>query len=430
MRLQIESIDIENVKSGSKTYVSDHTLYINFRELEEIILKDDRVKSVELNIVYPDDPVRIVNVVDVIQPRCKVDVENGDFPGWLGELRIAGQGRTRSLRGIAVILSNSYSHRPYSALVDMFGIGSTMSKYGSMKNVSVHPLPSENIDERDFESAVKVAGLKTAVYLSQAAKGNKVDDTEVFELDIPKLLYENKSDLPKVVYYYQLHTPQHDYQGIADPILYGSEVTNLLPTLIHPNEVFDGAVVNTHTIRGLDTYSIQNHGIIRELYKRHGRELLFSGIVIGVASVDPIQRQRMSMMAANQISNILGADGVILSKGHGGMSHVDLAFVGEACENLGIKTMLFIHMWHSFGSLSDQVLFNTQALNAIVNVGQVFERIRLPHAEKILGGIPETPIFNPDFKQTAGSKVVDIEGYLQAGVYDHSGGAKITVVSY
>jgi glycine reductase len=428
MKLQIESIDIEEAKTGSKTFVSNHMLYLDPRELEKIILKDERIKSVEINLVYPGDKVRVVNVVDVIQPRCKIGRDNEDFPGYQGKLTIAGKGRTRSLRGISVILSNSYSKRSYSSLIDMFGIGAEISRYGSMKNISIHPIPSEHTDERDFESAVKLAGLKTAVYLAQAAEWHTVDEVEVFDLDKPNL--ERNSNLSRVVYYYQLHTPQHDYQGIADPVLYGSPVTDLLPTVIHPNEILDGGVITTHTVRGLDTYSIQNHAVVKELYKRHGKELIFAGVVIGAASVEPIQRQRMSMMAANLISNVFGADGVILTKVHGGVPNVDLSLVGEACEDLGIKTTLLIHMQHHKGSIADSLLFSTDSLNAIINVGAILERIRLPQAEKIVGGTEETPIYSPDFAQKAGDKVVEIEEFLLAGLYDHVGGSRVISIEY
>ena len=428
MKLQIESIKIQELKTGSKTFVSEHILHLNTRELEKIILKDDRIKSVEIHLLYPRDWVRVVNVVDVLQPRCKIGRDNEDFPGYLGKLTIAGQGRTRSLKGISVILSNSYSKRSYSSLIDMFGIGAELSRYGSMKNISIHPVPSERTDEREFESAVKLAGLKTAVYLAQAAEGHIVDEVEVFDLDMSNL--ERKSNLPRVAYYYQLHTPQHDYQGIADPVLYGTPVTDLLPTIVHPNEILDGGVITTHTVRGLDTYSIQNHAVIKELYKRHGKELLFTGVVIGVASVEPVQRQRMSMMAAHLISAVFGADGVILTKVHGGVPNVDLSLVGEACEDLGIKTTLLIHMQHHRGSIADSLLFSTDNLNAIINVGAILEKIRLPKAEKIVGGTQETPVYSPDFAQKAGDKVVEIEEFLLAGLYDHVGGSRIISIEY
>jgi hypothetical protein len=430
MKLQIESIDIKGIEVGSMTTVSDHVLYINAQELEKIILKDNRIKSVEITIVNPGDNVRIVNVVDIIQPRCKIDRANEDFPGWLGKLTLAGKGRTRSLRGFSVVLSNRYSKRPYSALIDMFGIGAEMSLYGRMTNLSIDPIPSENTAERDFESAVKLAGLKTAVYLAKAADGCPIDHYETYELEIPNLPTGKKRHLPRVAHYYQLFSPQHDYQGIPDPILYGTQVTNLLPTILHPNEVFDGAILSPHTIRKTDTYTIQNHPVIKELYKRHGKELIFTGVVIGVASLDPIQRQRMAMMAANLISNVLGSNGVILTKVHGGIPQVDLGLVAQACEEMGVKTTLFAQLWSSIGSLSDYTLYGSDSLNAVINIGQTLERIRLAKADRILGGTSETSIYNPDFTQKAGDELIEVEGFLLAGVYDMLGSSKIVAVEY
>jgi glycine reductase len=227
-----------------------------------------------------------------------------------------------------------------------------------------------------------------------------------------------------------LYTPQHDYQGIPDPILYGSEVKGLLPTIVHPNEILDGAVTSGHTIRELDTYTIQNHPLVRELYRRHRKDLIFAGVVIGVASLEPVQRERMAMMAASLVSNALAADGVVLTKTHGGMPHVDLALVAEACEHAGVKTTLFIQLVHGVGSTADEASFSSDALDAIVNIGQTQERIRLSQAERILGGDPATPISNPDFLRKAGDDEIEIEGFLLAGVFDVLGGSRIMAVDY
>ena len=53
MRLEIESIDIKDIQAGSKTYAKNGVLDINLKELEELILRDPRIKSVEINLVIP-----------------------------------------------------------------------------------------------------------------------------------------------------------------------------------------------------------------------------------------------------------------------------------------------------------------------------------------------------------------------------------------
>jgi len=139
MRLEIQSIDILDLKPGSKTYAKDRVFYLNCKELEEILLKDSCIKSVDIHFVYPGDRVRIVNLMDVVQPRCKIDKVEADFPGFIGKMQIAGSGRTRSLRGITVLVSNPCSNRKYAALLDMSGVVAEMSRYGKMKHISIAP---------------------------------------------------------------------------------------------------------------------------------------------------------------------------------------------------------------------------------------------------------------------------------------------------
>jgi hypothetical protein len=430
MRLDIESSDIKDIQADSKTYARNGVLYINLKELEELILRDPRIKSVEINLVYPGDNVRILNILDVIQPRCKIGKVDADFPGFIGKVQTAGSGRTRSLRGIAVLVSNPCTNRKENALLDMAGPVAEMSPYGKMKNVSIAPTIAAGVEERDFENAVKNAGLKTAIYLARGAEGHPVSEVEVYDLDIPNL--DRKSNLPRVACYYQLYSPQFDYLAISDPCFYGTDVTHMMPTVIHPNEVLDGGVVGWLSIKALDTYSIQNHGVIKELYRYHGKDLIFAGVVCAVANMEPVARVRSACMAANLVKNVLGADGVILVKITGGMPHIDLAFTGEECEKLGVKTAIFTQPLTPFGTLADTILFNAESLDLIITSSATFERTKIPwKAEKFLGGNAKTRIFCPDpIDQYAGDPVIDIEEYLLPGVLDCTGNVKVIVKEY
>lgn len=430
MRLEIQSIDISDVRIESRTYVSDGVLLVNIAELEELILKDPRIQSVEINVVHPGENVRILNLMDVVQPRCKLDKEDADFPGFIGKMQIAGEGRTRSLRGVAVLVSNPCTNRVENAILDMAGPIAEISPYGKMNNISISPSMKPGTKYRDFENAVKEAGFKTAVYLAKSAEGHPVQETEIYDLDIPNL--DKHSNLPRVACYYQIYSPQFDYQAIPDPCFYGTDVSRLMSTIIHPNEVLDGAIVGWHSIKCLDTYSIQNHGVIKELYRHHGTDLNFVGVVCAVANIDPIARARSYCMAAHQLKNVLNADGVILVKIVGGMPHIDLAMTGEECEKLGIRTAIFTQPLTSHGTLSDTILFNAAQLNLIITSSAVFERTKIKwKAERFLGGTAETRIFCPDpINQYAGDPEIDIEEYLLAGALDCTGSSRVIVKEY
>lgn len=432
MRLEIESIEIRDLQPGPKTQAKDGCLRVNCKELEELILKDPRIRSVEIHLVSPGQNIRILNLLDVIQPRCKIDRTDADFPGFVGKMQTAGSGRTRSLRGLAVLVSNPCTNRTENALLDMAGPISEMSRYGKMRNVVVAPRIAEGTEERDFENAVKAAGLKTAIYLARGAAGHPPDEVEVYDLDIPHLdrKYDN---LPRVACYYQLYSPQFDHLKMSDPCFYGTDVRHLMPTVVHPNEILDGGVVGWLAIKSIDTYSIQNHGVIKELYRHHGKDLIFAGAVCAVANMEPVARSRSACMAANLLKNVLGADGVILVKIIGGLPHIDLALTGEECEKLGVRTAIFTQPLTPFGTLADTILFNAESLDLIINSSATFERVKVPwKAETFLGGDAKTKIFcpDPDVVQLASDPVIDVEEYLLPGVLDCTGNANVIVREY
>jgi hypothetical protein len=430
MRLEIQSIDIEDIRPGERTCAQNHILYLHLKELEDLILKDSRLKSVDIRLVYPGERVRILNLMDVVQPRCKIDQRDANFPGFLGRLQTAGSGVTRSLSGVGVLVSNPDTHRKYSALLDMSGLAAEMSRYSRMKHVSIAPTRAEGAEEREFEDAAKIAGFKTAVYLAERAEGHPADHVEVYDLDVWR--FDRHSNLPRMAYYCQLYSPQHDHLGISDPCFYGTDVRNLTPTLVHPNEILDGGVVGHHSIRGLDTYTFQNHGVIKELYRRHGKDFIFAGVVCGVASVEPVARARNAMLTSGLIKNVLGADAVILTKVHGGMPHVDLGLIAENCEKMGIKSAVFIQPGNSSGTLADQVIFASDEVNLIIAAGATMERVKIPlEADCFLGGNAGTTVYCPDpVIQRAGDPVIDVEEFLIAGIHDFMGGANIIVKEY
>lgn len=431
MKLQIEHFRIESVQLSSQTRLEGRTLLLDIEELKKYILEDERIKSVEIQVYQPGDKVRIVNIMDVIQPRCVVGDEGVDFPGFLGPICLAGNGRRRSLQGLAVIVTNPGTNRKYSAFLDMDGKCADLSKYGKTVNLCIAPTSQSDVPETEFEFAVRKAGFKTAVYLARCAGEPAPDDIDVFDLDLPSVGKE-KHDLPRIAYYYQLYSPQHDHRGISDPCFYGTDISYLLPTIVHPNEVLDGGIVGHSTVRSLDTYTIQNHGVIKELYSGHGKDFIFSGMVCGVANMEPLQRRRKAMMASSLLKNVLGVDGVILTKIHGGMPHVDVAMVSEESEKLGMKTVVFVQPLVSQGNLAATSLFSSEVVDAIVVVGATQEKIEIKFAPKeIFGGTGDTHLFTPDpFIQRASDALIVTEEFLIAGVHDHTGGAKIVAKEY
>ena len=332
MRLELDSIKIKDIQESSATAIKDGVLYLNKKELEEELLKDAKIKSVDINIARPGDKTRIICIQDVMQPRCR---ENGNnFPGFVDKMQIVGNGRTVSLDGAGVIISNPESTRIEMGVLDMDGPMAGLTPYAKLNIVSLAFYPVEDIkndanEERIFEDAIKAAGLKACVYLAKAGLEVKADEVEVFESEVGESV---DPSLPRVAYCFQTYTPQFDYKGRSDKFFYGAAMTNTFPTIINPNEALDGALVGWNAVKAIETYSMQNNGTIKELYKHHGKDLNFVGVVVYSASTDAENRQRSADMCANLLKNVLHADGAVLTKILGGMPHADIACTGVACE--------------------------------------------------------------------------------------------------
>lgn len=430
LKLILEQIDVNEIVIGSKTHMEKGKLFINLPELESKILQDQRIKAVELNVVNPGDRIRILNIQDVVQPRCKVgkDENISDFPGFLGQIKTAGVGRTRSLLGLVVVVSNADTNRVESGLLDIAGPIAEISPYSKMNIVSISPRKAEGVEERDFENAVKRAGFLTAVYLAQGAEGHPIFNEDVYDLE----LRSNSNSLPKVACYYQAYSPQFDYLAVSDPIVYGTNIANMLPTIFHPNEILDGAFVGWNALKGIDTYSLQNHGVIKELYRQHGKTLNFVGVVVSTANMAAADRERCACISARLIKDTLKADGAILVKILGGMPHIDISATGAECERLGVKTAVYTTPLTAVGTLSDTILFNEKSLDLIITSGAPFERTKVFfQAEYFIGGTAETKIYHPDkIKQYAGDSMIDVEQYLIAGFHDHTGSSKVIVKEF
>ena len=73
MKLELGKIHISDVQFGEKTEIKGETLYVNAKELSDLVLKDDRLLACHVELARPGESVRITPVKDVIEPRLKVE---------------------------------------------------------------------------------------------------------------------------------------------------------------------------------------------------------------------------------------------------------------------------------------------------------------------------------------------------------------------
>ncbi len=382
MRLELGHVLIKDVQFGSETKIENGVLYVNKEELIKLISEDEHLASVDVEIAKPGESVRITPVKDVVEPRVKVEGPGGVFPGILSKVDVVGSGKTNVLKGCAVMTTGKIVGFQ-EGIVDMTGPGAEYTPFSKTNNVVLICQPVEGLKQHDHERAVRFAGFKAAAYLAEAAKSLTPDTVEVYET-LPFLEGIKKyPDLPKIGYVQMLQT-----QGLLhDTYVYGVDAKQIVPTIIYPTEVMDGAIVSGNCVSACDkntTYHQLNNPVIHDLYKEHGKTLNFVGVIITNENVYLADKERSSNWSA-KLAEYLGLDGVIISQEGFGNPDTDLIMNCKKIEAKGIKTVIITDEYAGRDGASQSLADADKAADAVVTGGNANEIIVLPPMDKVIG---------------------------------------------
>jgi sarcosine reductase len=415
VRLVLREYDVEAIEWGSPGALRDGSLTVDRDALGAEILQDSRVAGVDFELVQPTEACRMLGVFDVIQPRCKLEPAGADYPGALGPVRSVGEGQTAVLRNMAVtIVASAGGRRMLSIQPPRVSAGTPepFDRYAGLHHLVVLPRPAAGVVGDEWRNALRLVSLRAAVHTARAAAAASPDAETVLERG------PVDARLPRVAYVYQLHSHQSPTVP-GEPLLYGDNCRHLLPTVLHPNEVIDGALTPSYAGSVASSFGMQQNDIVRGLYARHGTELNFVGVVVYVANQLAAERERATLMASNLVRYTLRADGAIFTKSGGGAPNVDMALIAERCEELGVKTTLMLWETADPGETEDSALFNTASLDAIVSLGSSHFPLTYPPVQRVIGGAAAGP---------AGELVLTANGVL--GPIDQLGGSRFTVVRH
>ena len=382
-QLDVHTIEIDDVRLGESTGVSDGNLTVSVDEVSKIVLEDHRIAAVDVEIVRPGESARIVHCLDAAEPRAKIG-EGSVFPGFLADMETVGTGETVRLAGVSVLTSSRYP-QPFSgllqareAVVDMSGPTAAYSPFSRIQNVVLAMTPNPDIENEDYDDAVRRATLKVAEFIGNRGAGAGYDSTDRFDFS------ESNPELPNVAYFYQLQG-----QGnMADTYLYGRVIHNLVPTLIHPGEVMDGAIVSgvyVYSCYKNPTYLHQNNPIIWELQARHGRDLNFVGVIINRGHNYTQEDKERSSHWAAKLAGMLEADGVVLTAEGGGNSAIDMMLACQYMEQAGIKTTVISSEAAGADGYDFPLFYTVPEADAIVSIGSEDEIVAMPEVERVVG---------------------------------------------
>ena len=370
---------VRSVGIGDRTLYEDGRLTVAPGDADAA-LADEALASTTVSWASPGESVRIVKLLDAVEPRTKGAGGGGIFPGFVGPPRLQGHGQTHVLRGAAVVAAG-YLPRAQEAVADLSGPAAALSPLGATHNLVVEFSPAEGAPWEDVDRALRRGLLRLAARLAEAALDAPPDDVEELPSPAPRAADDS---LPRVGAVTNLQT-----QGtFKDVFVYGRSFGAGLPTLLDPGELDDGAVVSGqfgHPSLKNPTFMHQNHPVVAALRARHGVELSFAGLVISPEPVDAGQKELVSAHAA-RVCAAAGWDAAVVTKEGGGNADGDVSLKMDALEDAGIAAVgLFAEMAGADGT-GPPIVVPPERATAMVSTGNYDERLVLPAVERALGG--------------------------------------------
>lgn len=428
MRLEIGKIFIKDIQFSDVTKIENSVLYVNKEEMISAIWDDEYIESVDLDIARPGESVRITPVKDVIEPRVKVEGRGNIFPGVLSKVDTVGEGRTHVLKGMAVVTTGKIVGFQ-EGIIDMTGLGAQYTPFSKTVNLVLIAEPKEGVKQHDHEKSVRFLGFKAAKYLGELARDLEADEVSTYET---KPLLEQLAEypeLPKVGYVYMLQT-----QGLLhDTYVYGVDAKQIVPTILYPTEIMDGAIVSGNCVSACDknpTYVHLNNGVIEELYAQHGKEINFLGVIITNENVYLADKERSSNWTS-KLCKYLGLDAAIVSQEGFGNPDTDLIMNCKKIETEGVKTVIVTDEYAGRDGASQSLADADAKADAVVTGGNANQYVVLPKLDRVIGHIEYVNIIaggNEHSLREDGSLEVEIQtitgatnetgfGYLSAKTF-------------
>jgi len=386
MPLTLAIHPITEIRFAERFLLDGTVVFVDIDELRRLVLEDSAIASVDFQIARPGESCRAGPVFDIVEPRAKSPGGSPDWPGILGAPETAGHGTTHVLEGTAVTVlreqSPGESRGATGYVLEMSGEAAAGSRYAKLQHLIVIIRTRDDLAMHARQKAYRLAQMKVAVRLARAAMDAAPEKTQVFDIAGG----EDRSALPRVAYVGQIFSRQRKPEP-EEQIIYGADTDGMVPTLLHPNEWLDGAVVTSYhtSIGGAETYFYQNNPVVAELYRRHqAREINFVGTVATIASADNCDRERNCHYAANLVKWALRADAAVLTKFGGGVPHTDLSETARLLECEGIKTAVQVTDLARDHRVESALLFNFPEVDAIVCIGGNSTQWQLPAVQRVI----------------------------------------------
>ena len=192
-------------------------------------------------------------------------------------------------------------------------------------------------------------------------------------------------------------------QGLLhDTYVYGVDAKQIVPTILYPTELMDGAIVSGNCVSACDkntTYHHLNNPVVRAMYDKHGKEFNFVGVIITNENVYLADKERSSNWTA-KLAEYLGLDGAIVSQ-------------------------------EGFGNPDTDLIMNCTKLDAVVTGGNANEVIVLRKMDKVIGTLDFVDIIAGGFDGSLNEDgTITVEIQAITGATNELGFNKMSATGY
>jgi len=394
MKLTRRYYAVTELRTGDVCAYDDGILTVNYDELLEVAAPHGKnIKRIWFEVYRPGENARIVHVLDTIQPMFKpetpADWGGKEYPGVINYPYTVGNGVTNLLEGFTVMEcaalpwdeSSASSGLLYvrDAVIQTTGFYKNYTPFADTINLIVNFEVSDGKSSEEYDNDIRKSAMAIAQHLAKLTAGLEATREEVFD-NTPK------EGLPNVALVWMCQN-----QGVySNTLLYGAPIYEIVPTLLEPNEMLDGAVVGGNIAWPafkIPTWIHVNGPIILELYKRHGVDLNFKGVLFA-RSHQPSNwhKDRCAQMIA-KMADQLDCQGLIMQWEGGGNAAIDGMLTVQNAQRRGLEASLLTFEFGGKDGTEGQLLVDdVPEADAVVSTGSWERTVILDAVDIAYGG--------------------------------------------
>lgn len=372
-----------DLRLGDRTRVAPGSLVVARRDVAAAAACEPPIEALDIAVVRPGQRTRINRVLDVLEPRGKLEAGQATFPGIATAVTACGNGRTVAAAGVAVVATGTFSatggaFEQYDCVIDMAGPGARHTPFGRTKNLVLGYTLQDAAAQADAERAIREANVRVARWLA----GLLVDLPPDRTTNVSEGGADTSGRL-RVVYVCQLIS-----EGcIHDTLLHGRTTEGLEPQLLDPRELADGALVSAdfhYACQRVPTMLYQRNPILSALQDRRG-EVGLAGVVLTIRRESDVEKRAAAARVVD-LAVELDADGLVTHPAVGGNAQLDALYVVQEAERRGIRTAMVVQEMAGRDGADPGLVDFVPEADLLVSTGNREEHLATPAMDVVLGG--------------------------------------------